>query len=450
MRLLRYLPRFQKAHGELDVLAQREGWSRGQIEDLQLQRLNTVWKHATHHVDYYRHLAAERQLPERFASVDEFKSHVPVLPKSAVRQESRRFLSEAAERGSWQRTGGSTGSPMGVFWGKDAYLETLRARYRMAAMWGVDILDRQVYLWGHSGSFAPGLAGLAAKYRRPLEDWLRSRLRLSAYRMGKQDLMAYVRKIQAFRPASIYGYSTAIYLLAREAAEADFQCDSLKLAIMSGEPAYPHFIDEVRRAFAIPAVAEYGATECGVIAGHWPDGTLRVREDVALVETLPRSDGLFDIVVTVLNNPSFPLIRYAIEDVSETLLESPENGFSILGNIGGRSNDLVVGRSGRFVHSIGIKHVFEHLSGVRRFQAHQQADGRLLVSLETNEDSGSIDTRDAERRLQELLEGYPATVQTVDRIPSTLAGKHRWIISDLATGQSEANAAQGDTTVTAV
>ncbi len=374
MKLLRFLPRFRKAYCELDALARREEWSRGEIEDLQLQRLNAVWNHAIHHVDYYHRLAADRSLPECFSSLGEFQSLVPVLSKSAVRQDPQGFLSDAAEQGNWERTGGSTGSPMGIFWGKEAHLETLRARYRMAAMWGVDILDRHVYLWGHSGSFAPGLTGLAARCRRPLEDRLRGRLRLSAYRMGTQDLRTYLKKIHAFRPAAIYGYSTAIYLLAQEAVTTGFQCDSLKLAIMSGEPAYPHFVDEVQRAFAVPAVAEYGATECEIIAGHWPDGTLRVREDIALVETPRRTDGLFDIVVTVLCNPSFPLIRYAIDDVSETPLESPAKGFSILGNVGGRSNDLVVSRSGRFVHSLGIKHVFEHLSCVRRFQAHQQAD----------------------------------------------------------------------------
>lgn len=450
MKLLRFLPRFQKAYRELDALAQREGWSRGRIEDGQLKRLNAVWKHAIHHVAYYRQLAMEHGLPERFASLDEFKSLVPVLPKSAVRQNPHGFFSDASERGGWQRTGGSTGSPMGVYWGKDAHLEMLRARYRMAAMWDVNILDRQVFLWGHGGSFAPGLAGFAAKCRRPLEDWLRSRLRLSAYRMGKQDLLAYLKRIQRFRPAAIYGYSTAIYLLACEAAAMGFQCDSLKLAIMSGEPAYPHFIDEVQRAFSVPAVAEYGATECEFIAGHWPDGTLRVREDITLVETPRRADALCDIIVTVLCNPSFPLIRYAIEDVTETPLESPDKGFSILGNIGGRSNDLVVSRTGRFVHSLGIKHVFEHLSGVRRFQAHQQADGHLLVSLETTEDAGPFDPRDAERRLQELLEGYPATVTTVDKIPSTLAGKHRWVISELATGQTKENTPRSHAVTTAV
>jgi phenylacetate-CoA ligase len=447
MRLLRYLPRFQKACRELDAMAKRESWTRGQIEQCQLDRLNSVWRHATRHVAYYRGLAAKDHLPDRFVSLDEFRSLVPVLPKTAVRKSPKSFHSEEAASGSWQRTGGSTGLPMRVYWAKEAHLEMLRAKYRMAAMWGVDFFDRQVFLWGHSGSFAPGLTGYAAKLRRPVEDRLRSRLRLSAYRMGKRDLRGYLKKIQSFRTVSLYGYSTAIYLLAREAAATGFQCDSLRLVTMSGEPAYPEFVDEAQRAFAAAAVIEYGATECELIAGQCPDRTLRVREDTVLVETVKRQDGIFDIIVTVLCNPSFPLIRYAIEDVTETPLQSPERGFSILGEVGGRNNDLLVSRSGRFVHSLGVKHVFEHLAGVRRFQAYQQANGQLVVTVETDIDGPGFDLRAVEPRLRELLEGYPVTVRTVDEIPCTRAGKHRWVISELAAGQMKESSSQDHVTV---
>jgi hypothetical protein len=46
MRLLQLLPRFRQARRELEALESREGWSRAQIEALQLERLNEVWAHA--------------------------------------------------------------------------------------------------------------------------------------------------------------------------------------------------------------------------------------------------------------------------------------------------------------------------------------------------------------------------------------------------------------------
>jgi phenylacetate-CoA ligase len=432
MQLLRLLPRFRKAYQALAPLEAREWWSRAAIEDFQLERINTIWLHATRHVPYYRALRVACGLPQTFRSLVEYTATVPLLAKGTVKARPDEFLSEHAGRGRWHRTGGSTGSPMSVYWATDSHQEMLRAKYRMDAAWGLDIFDRKVFLWGHGGSFAPGLAGRLARWRQPWEDRLRNRLRLSAYQMGTADLQRYLRLLAAFRPASLYGYSTALYLLAEEAAAARFRCDSLRLATMSGEPAFPGLTAAIERALGVPAVVEYGAVECGFIAGQGPDRTLRVREDMTLVETLPRADGGFDIVVSVLNNPSFPLLRYAIDDVTDAPLQVPGAGFAILHNVWGRRNDLVVSRSGRLVHSIGIKHIFEHCHGVRRFRAHQDLDGKVSVVVEASDRSAPPDTTGAERQLQDLLEAYPVSIAVVDAIPGTLAGKHRWVVSDLA------------------
>lgn len=126
MNLLRLLPRFRRAEREMTVLESRERWSRGEIEAFQLDRLNGVWGHAVAHVPYYRGLRADRRLPGRFASLDEFRAAVPVLSKAAVRANPSVFLSERAQPGGWRRTSGSTGNPTPVYWGAAAHQEVLR------------------------------------------------------------------------------------------------------------------------------------------------------------------------------------------------------------------------------------------------------------------------------------------------------------------------------------
>ena len=42
------------------------------------------------------------------------------------------------------------------------------------------------------------------------------------------------------------------------------------------------------------------------------------------------------------------------------------------------------------------------------------------------------DPHDVASRLQDMLEGYPVTIETVATVEQTRAGKHRWVISDLA------------------
>jgi phosphoenolpyruvate phosphomutase len=432
MKLLRFLPRFRQAYRELATLEAREHWSRSDIDAWQLERLNVTWQHAIAHVPHYRRLTFEARLPERFDSLDEFRSTVPVLPKQAVRDQPDAILSEKAESGHWTRTGGSTGTPMNAYWATNAHLESLRCKYRFQAAWGLDIFDRTAYVWGHSASFKPGLAGRIARWRQPLEDLLRNRIRLSAYHLGQDSLREYLRRIASFQPAVLYGYSRALALLALEAVATGFRCDSLKLVIMTGEPAFPNLVETIERGLGVPAVAEYGSVECGFMAGEGPDRYLRVREDIVLMETLPREDGRHDIVVSVLNHPSFPLLRYAIGDVTDAPLQRGERGFARLQNVAGRNNDLIISRSGRYLHSARFDALFKYETKViRRFRVRQHADGSLAVALELNDPKASLDNAGLERKLSELVEGYPVKIEVVETLPQTAAGKHRLVVSDL-------------------
>ncbi len=430
MSLLRHLPRFRKAYADLDKLAARETWSRAQIEDYQRKRLHRVWQHALQTVPYYQQLHREHSLPTQFDSLDEFFSTVPLLDKELVRENPERFLSSSCQSGSWHRTGGSTGVPMGIFWEHKAHREMLRCKYRAEQQWGLDIFDRKAFLWGHGASFAATLRGRFDRWSQPLFDQLRNRLRLSAYQLGPDDLTHHVRQIEKFQPTSIYGYSSAILLLARHAAEIGMQCPSLKVAIMTAEPADEALVEEVEHCLGIPAMVEYGAVECGLMATRGPDRALRVREDHILLETCERSDKRHDIIVTVLNNPSFPLIRYRIEDVTDSPLQFDDSGFAQLANVMGRSNDVLISRKGRSVHSMAVKHALEYHPRIHRFQAYQDKSGKLTVTIEADQETSPEIFESSRLRIIEMLDGFPVEICVVEIIPGNQAGKHRWILSD--------------------
>lgn len=437
MTLLKHLPRFRHAYRELDLLSARERWLRAEIEAYQLERLNVLWDHAVRHVPYYRALAAESRVPPRFSTLAEFQARIPVLQKQTVREQRDRFRSERAERGGWRLTGGSTGAPTWVYWGNQAHLENMRARYRFYASWDVDIFDRTVYLWGHAASFAPGLSGYLARMRQPFLDTLRNRLRLSAYYLSPETLREYVRRIEQFQPAAIYGYTTAVYLLAVEAEALKLQSAALRAVFLAGEPAFPHIRRTTEQAFGAPTVVEYGSIECGFLAGEWPDRTLRIREDLAIVEAVPRTDdGRHEIVVSVLTNSAFPLLRYGIGDITDGPLQIPAHGFAILQNVLGRQNDLILSRSGRYLHPAPIEALFEHDPAVRRYRVKQETDGSVLLSIELKDPAVRPDTVRLRSQIQELVEGYPVALEFVDELPRTPAGKHRWIASE-AVNQKE-------------
>jgi len=433
MRIARLLPRFQAAYRQAAELDARENWNRGQLAHFQLERLNRLWESARRNVAYYREQQRRLELPAFFESLEQFSALVPILRRETIADRRHDLLSEQAQRGSWKRTGGSSGQPLSVYWAKAAHLENLRCKYRFYAHWNLDIFHRTAFVWGHSGALAPGHTGFLYRLRQPIERRLRGRILLSAYRLGHEDLRSYLKRIGSFRPESLYGYPTALGLLAREAETTGFRCPTLKLIVCSGEPASQELIARIQSSFRAPVVVEYGSIECGVIASQLPDGCLYVRDDQYYLETLPARRGGFEIVVTVLNNPSFPLIRYAIGDLTPVPVVRPVKGFSHLAAIEGRKNDFIVSRSGRFVHSSRFDAFFKYeCSNLRSFRIRQGERGDLLVDVVPNDSGVRFETGVIEERLRNLVEGFPVEVRECKTDPLTPAGKHRPVCSHLA------------------
>lgn len=434
MTVARLLPRFREAYRALDGFAAREAWSRADIARYQLARLNQTWRHAVDHVPYYRDLAARRRLPPQFSGLDEFVGCVPLLPKSLVRDRPREFLSGVADRGRWNVTSGSTGVRTRTFWSHEAHRESLRGRYRFLDAWGIDVFDRCVMLWGDRTRFLPLSRRIQARVGRLVQDRLRRRLRLAVDRLDRPTLQNHLRRMVRFQPAVLYAYSTAAYVLAREALDSGLRCESLRLVILTAEVASPHMIETVGRAFGVPAVMEYGSVECGFLAGEHPDRLLRTRDDWALIETLPRPDGHYDVVVTVLGNPSFPLFRYLIGDTTDAPLHVPAHGLSVLRGMIGRQHDCLVTQGGSLVHSAPILFVLND-PAVRRFLARQRLDGSVHVLVEAGPAPAALDVTRITRRLQGIV-GFPVTLEQVTELPPTDSSKNRPVVSDLAASRA--------------
>ena len=432
MKVLRLAPRYWHLEKHLQQYAIRESWSATELHAYQLERLNQLWTHARLHVAYYRLLADTNPLPMRFASLQEFTATIPILPKHYVRDNPDNFLSELKEPGGWLQTSGSTGVPTRVYWSRKAHRTMLCAKYRSEQAYGLDFLDRRIFFWGDDAAFKQGFLGFIQQSSRSLQDRLRNRLRLSSYELAESNLTEHLKRIQSFAPRSIYGCSSAIDLLARTAQERNFDLPSLKLAILTGEPADPRMLRRVEQGFGCQAVIEYGSVECGLIAYRMPDGTIRTRDDVVFVETVANFNGGFDLLITVLDNPSFPLLRYRIGDTTSAVRQQPSHGFGILQDIQGRSNDILVTQTGKRLHSMAFRHRLESHPEIRRFTAIQAKCGSLRVTVEAASPVSAEWIAKLQNMLSELLEGYPVDVELTDVIPPRPAGKHRWIISEIS------------------
>lgn len=423
---IRLLPRFQNAYRSLPLLRDREQWTRGEIECYQLERLNSLWTHARTRVPHYRQLAA--RLPEQFGSLEEYSALMPILERETVREAGPRLCAEGRISGLWASTSGSTGLPLRVFWSHDSVAQMMQTKYRFLQSWDIDIFDRKVFLWG--GRPTTGILGFVARMKQRLEDALRRRIRLNAFEMEPEQLRRHLQRLIAFQPTALYGYSTGSMLLANEAANLGMSFPWMKLAILTSEPITPAARRAVERGFGVPVAAEYGSIECGFLAGEAPDRTLRVREDRVIVETVPDVTGTYALIVTMLDNPAFPLLRYRIGDLTSTPLRTEKRGFAILTDVAGRANDMLASLCGRRVHPFQVMDIFEPMPGVRRWRVQQSCSGAVCVLIEPD-GRAEIDVPAAEQQTRLLLGGQPVTIRVVNSLPAMSSGKHRWIVSNL-------------------
>ena len=319
--------------------------------------------------------------------------------------------------------------PTLVYKDRNAQGWSLATQYCHRQRLGTGLFSSTGMLWGHSVSFAPGLKGSLKRIVRPLEDLLRNRLRLSAYDLSPGSLVRYIERLRRFKPVLLYGYASALYLLAEEAERTGGGWRELKAIVSSSEVLPDVLRDRIGAAFGVVPCDEYGAMECGLIATSMPGAPLEIEEHNVFVETVPNGRGTYDILVTALWNQTMPLLRYRIGDCCERPIADTPVGYRNLGRVIGRANDNLVGGDGRVVHSEAVSHILKYYDRcIRRFTAVQEANGAVTVHVEPIAGQ-TVPVSDLEQRFSELLKRQ-VTVQLDDRMPvASAAGKHRWIVS---------------------
>lgn len=424
-----WLPRFRLARDRMaEIALWRQLPSQG-IQSRQLACINAVWDHARRSSPYYRQMAAAEKLPESFASLDEFSRRMPILERETLRHPASGLVCEKKEPGLWIQTGGSTGMPTPVYKDRCAHRWALATQYYHRQRLGADLFSPMGMLWGHSVSFAPGFKGTLKKMARPVEDGLRNRLRLSAYDLSPESLELYLARLRRFKPVLLYGYATALYLMAEAAERTGGGWPELKAIVLSSEVLPDVLRDRIEAVFGIKPCEEYGAIECGDMATSLPGEKLEIEEHNVYLETIPNETGSYDILVTSLWNVSMPLLRYRIGDCCEKPIGDVQVGYRNLGRVIGRKNDNLIGGDGRVVHSEVVPHVLKYYDQcIRRFTAVQAVDGTVTVHVEPAAGQ-RVPVDDLKRRFTDLLK-RPVAIELTDRLPdSSVSGKHRWVVS---------------------
>ena len=325
-----------------------------------------------------------------FTKPYELLNELPYLEKSFVRERQKelQFGWYDSLWLDWRTTSGSTGSPCGFYKGRYATGFMQAVQDNAYAWHGISGSDLQGYFWGGRN----GTAGKVAV----IKDFIKNRVRLSAFDTSDAAFKAFYEKICKQKVVYFYGYPSLIleflrYLRREKLSLANL---SLKAIIGTGEFVFPHEKQEIEGLTDVPFISEYGCTEVGLIGLTCEHGNCHVLSSNIVVEVVDENGKqLFDqegeIVVTELNSDFYPFVRYKIGDRGILSFDRCKCGriLPILRVLSGRKDDFIITPEGNKIYDAIFAYTFKY--GVDRFYAKQIDSDMIVVQVEINDDFSS-------------------------------------------------------------
>ena len=424
--------RGKRTFDTLEAIERTQWLAPAELADLQFARLRKLVDYAYTYSPYYRRLLDEHDLPpSRLRSHADFEK-IPPLTRNEVRRHVHELRTTPHRpRARWQSTGGSTGVPVTVLVDRERVEITDAVRLRSHAWFGLEPGAREIVLWGSP-------IELTKQDRlRSVRDWLVNSKLLSAFDLQEATLEQYSGVIRRCQPEKVFGYASALYVLACHLAKARSRpVGGLKAIFATAEPLFDFQRKVIADVFGCPVAVEYGARDAGLMANECPEGGLHIPAESMHLEILgEHADGHGEIVATHLHSFAFPLIRYRTGDRGSLAGAPCRCGRSLpcLRAVDGRQTDFLMTSTGRVLHALSIIYILREMPRIRQFRVLQKSVEHVVVSIVPELAFSVADEIALVARVHGLLgPDVHVDVERVPAIATTTSGKFRYVESNVA------------------
>jgi phenylacetate-coenzyme A ligase PaaK-like adenylate-forming protein len=363
--------------------------------------------HSRYYAERYRDLPTAttdlRQLPpvtkpELMARFDDWVTD-PAVTRAGVEAfvaDPSRIGQDYLDRYVVFTTSGSTGVPALLVQDRRA----LAVMNGLAYMRGVGVIStgdlwrvlraggRQAAIFATGGHFL----GATMMARRRSRRWRSKIARIFSVLTPLEEL---VHELNAFQPALLGSYASALALLAEEQLAGRLHIQPVVVS-SAGETLTPTMRARVEQAWDCRVFESYGASEATPLALPCRHGRMHVNADWFILEPIdasyqpvPPGQTSHSMLLTNLANQVQPIIRYELGDRVVMSGEPCSCGSPLpTVQVEGRTDEILafVTPDGRDVHLLpmGLATVIEETPGVRRFQAIQRGPMELVVRLEAH------------------------------------------------------------------
>lgn len=340
---------------------------------------------AIKNVPYYRDIAAKRGLGD-YLNQDDFDAF-PMLSKTNIQSSPYSLISDKysgtlIKMLRVEKTSGSTGKLINVYWNNDDYYLSNLVLWRLRKKWyGITPSSKCVAF--NSTTYS------GSRLYRPQElyyNFNNKRLYISKFCLNDNAIQACIDQILQYKPEWMLVQSSTLVRLTSFLIKNKIKLPFLKYIELNGE-----VVSEIDRSifdeyFSIPIANMYGAAEVNAIAYECPFHNMHILEDNVYFEK-NTNNGLS--LVTSLHNHAMPIVKYELgDDVDTGPIIDCKCGMksrSII-RIKGRMTDRILTLSGDYFSPYELVYCIEKINSIfnnviNQFKIIQSSYSSIVIKL---------------------------------------------------------------------
>ena len=400
-------------------------WSKGTINEWQNTRLQKLISHAYNNTKYYKNLFDKIGMNPKSVRKKDLLD-LPILTKNDIVENYSDLVPEniAQIHHKEASTGGSTGDPL-------RYL----LDYRSWSFFHANTIfnwEKTRYRYGDKYVALGSTSLLVNQPKSPSQIiyyTLKNKVGLNGINMSEQVCEKYLQFIKKRKIKYVYGYASAIYLLASYALRNDISLE-LFACFPTSEVLTDLYRSTIRRAFNCDIVNFYGARDGGITAFEHEKNCFEVGYSSIVTVKEKDQNNIGSALLTDLFNFAIPLINYQLGDQVQLNDNNdyPYNG-QIINHIFGRTSDVIRLENGHVLTGPGFTVLFKDLP-VEAYSIEQVGSNSLICKIKRYD--GYEEEHD--NLINETIQKYAGehiniSIEYVNEFELTSSGKRRYFIS---------------------
>jgi phenylacetate-CoA ligase len=418
------------SRARLRALERNAAMDADQLAELQARLLHASLRSAIARLPAYAHIA--RDFPVA-AAPDVLRRHFPIIDKATLLAHRTALYPYRGEKMPWLaagKTSGTTGTPLTVF------------RSLPSVLMEQAFIERHWRWFGHAdGTARATLRGDLLAADSPPWFWNRynRQLLVSPRQLNEAGADAIIARLDTLAPALLQAYPSTAATLAGLLAQRGRRLH-IPLVFTASEPLHQHQRELIAAQFGARPVDMYGMAERVALATECEHGQLHINPDYSYVEIVDDAgrptDGEGYLVGTTFHNHAMPLVRYRMGDRTRWKRGTCACGraFPMIEPVSGKFEDAITGSRGAVSASV-LTFAFKGLERIGKSQVAQVGPARWEVRLVP---MGGFTAADQQRLVDNIhrLVDPDVSVKIVlrDDLPTTPAGKFRWVVNECQPG----------------